>query len=263
MKAACFSAAVMDYFETGNCSMPGGNALNQAAHFAKLGWESTLIAAVGKDPAGSRIETCLKVAGVDTSRLYHRRGATASNRLFNDKDGERHAVAGAWKGGVYDGFHLSREDWAFLDSCDLVVTHADCPDYPAFLHNISPECFVAVDFLHLEDYVLMRESTEVADILFSGGHMGMVGQLRDLARLGKALVVLTLGPSGSLAFSGEDVYRQGALPAGRIIDTTGCGDAFQAAFTHSFINHRDIAKALLQGATAGAAATAYYGSIDW
>lgn len=263
MKAGCFSVAVMDYFEQADVSIPGGNAFNQAAHLAEYGWQSAFIGAVGKDPAGDTIERGLLASGVDTTLLHRRPGHTASNRIRNDETGERFGVDGSWKSGVYGSFRLSEDDWKFLDGCDLVVTHSDCPDYQAMLGRAGQEWFVAVDFLHSEDYGRMVESADVVDILFSGGHPGMTDDLRALAKSSGALIVLTLGRLGSMAFQGGEVFAQEALPVETVVDTTGCGDAFQAAFTDKYFRTGDVADSLLAGARAGALATSHYGSIAW
>jgi sugar/nucleoside kinase (ribokinase family) len=65
------------------------------------------------------------------------------------------------------------------------------------------------------------------------------------------LIVLTLGKSGSMAFHNGRVYNQPALEIEKVIDTTGCGDAFQAAFTAEYYISGDIDAALLCGAESG------------
>ncbi|MGD9210986.1 MAG: PfkB family carbohydrate kinase [Desulfobacteraceae bacterium] len=47
------------------------------------------------------------------------------------------------------------------------------------------------------------------------------------------LIVLTLGSDGSIAFYGSKSYQQRTLITNNVVDTTGCGDAFQAGFVSS------------------------------
>ena len=47
------------------------------------------------------------------------------------------------------------------------------------------------------------------------------------------------------------MYKQKALPVARVVDTTGCGDAFQAGFTSARIGGTDVSGSLSAGAEAG------------
>jgi fructoselysine 6-kinase len=103
----------------------------------------------------------------------------------------------------------------------------------------------------------------VADVIFSGGHLGMVEELRLTANEADALIVLTLGAQGSMATAKDKVYRQNVLPIDKVIDTTGCGDAFQAAFSGEYFRTRNIEGALLGGARAGREVAGRYGAAEW
>ncbi|MBN1776298.1 MAG: hypothetical protein JW817_07530, partial [Clostridiales bacterium] len=111
-KAACFSVAAMDYFPQQDEYYAGGNALNQAIRFRSLGWDTAFLGAIGTDEAGDRIKALLQHNGVDLSGLRRLPGQTASNRIVNDKNGERYGVDGAWQNGVYANYCLSEVDWA-------------------------------------------------------------------------------------------------------------------------------------------------------
>ena len=91
----------------------------------------------------------------------------------------------------------------------------------------------------------------------------MINDLARAAKENKGIIVLTLGAEGSIAFQGDMSYTQKALPANKIIDTTGCGDAFQAAFTSSYFHTKDIRTALLAGAELGRKAAMSFGGIPW
>ena len=91
----------------------------------------------------------------------------------------------------------------------------------------------------------------------------MIDELRKIASDAGILVVLTLGADGSIAFSRDKVCRQAALPLQRVVDTTGCGDAFQAAFTCEFLRTGNLQEALLQGAMAGRIAAGRFGAAEW
>ena len=122
---------------------------------------------------------------------------------------------------------------------------------------------MSVDFLHLKDYELLQKSLRVVDIAYFGGTSDMVDDLAQIAKENSGIIVLTLGAEGSIAFEGEKSYTQKALTTGKIIDSTGCGDAFQAGFTASYYNTRDIQESLLAGAKLGDIAAMNFGGIPW
>ncbi|HEX5056766.1 MAG TPA: PfkB family carbohydrate kinase [Gammaproteobacteria bacterium] len=263
MKVACFSVAALDFFPQQNKYYAGGNSLNQAIRFRRMGHASAFVGAVGTDEAGDRLAALLQAESVDVSRMRRMDGHTARNRIINDDSGERYGVEGAWEGGVYEQFELNEADWDYLDRFDIWATHANGPDYLNALERKRSSRFMAVDFLHLKDYELLQKSLRVADIAYFGGTPGMAQELAAIAKAHRGIIVLTLGARGSIAFEGDRVYSQEALTAGKIIDTTGCGDAFQAAFTASYFATRDIRASLAAGAELGLKAALSFGGVPW
>lgn len=157
---------------------------------------------------------------------------------------------------------MTEEIWNSLCSFDLRATHANCPFFRITLQRKTQSQFLSVDFLHLHDYELLEESLIVVDVAFFGGTEGMIEILSRVAQTapGKC-IVLTLGASGSIAFSGSRRYTQSALPLKKMIGTTGCYDAFQTGFTASYYHERDITKVLLKGDKLGRIAAMNYGGV--
>jgi len=263
MKAACFSVAAMDFFPQQNQHFAGGNSLNQTIRYRQLGHASAFIGALGTDAAGQRIAALLQRRAVDVSHLYRLEGRTACNQLINDTAGERYGVEGAWQSGVYVEFRLSAADWDFIGGFDVWSTHADGPNYLPALERKTKTQFMSVDFLHLKDYALLERSLRTIDIAYFGGTPDMADDLAKVARASRGLIVLTLGAAGSMAFAGDRIYKQPALPIERVVDTTGCGDAFQAAFTASYFHSRDVVSSLWAGATLGREAARTFGGVPW
>ncbi len=264
MRVACFSVAAIDFFSQQNAWYAGGNSLNQAVRFRQMGYHSAFIGALGTDEAGDRISALLGNEQIDISCLQRIEGFTARNQIINDTAGERFGVDGAWESGVYEAFSMTEKDWAYLEKFDVWSTHANCPFFQVALERKSVKQLLSVDFLHLRDYALLQKSLDAADIVFFGGTEDMIEDLAQIAQKAtEKVVVLTLGAGGSMAFSGSRTYTQKALPLDKVIDTTGCGDAFQAAFTASYYLKQDIAQALLAGAELGRKAATSYGGIPW
>ncbi len=263
MNVACFSVAAIDFFPQQNAWYAGGNSLNQAVRFRELSFQSAFIGALGTDDAGDRLVTLLANKQVDMTCLKRIDGFTARNKIINDAAGERFGVDGAWESGVYESFSMTDTDWTYLNNFDVWATHANCPFFNSTLARKTTQ-LLSVDFLHLRDYDLLQYSMTTADIVFFGGTVDMIGDLAQIAKkVPEKVIVLTLGAGGSMAFSDNKTYAQEALPLAKVIDTTGCGDAFQAGFTASYYKMRNIPDALLAGAELGRKAAMSFGGVPW
>lgn len=174
----------------------------------------------------------------------------------------RSGVEGAWEGGVYEKFQLGEVEWEFLKKFEVWSTHANSPSYLNTLDRIDSTQFTSVDFLHLKDYELLQKSLSVVDIAYFGGTVDMISDHAQIAKNNSGIIVLTLGAHGSIAFEGDRSYTQEAI-ATDIVDTTGCGDAFQAAFTANYFTTKDIRTSLLVGANLGKKAAMSFGGIPW
>lgn len=61
------------------------------------------------------------------------------------------------------------------------------------------------------------------------------------------IFVVTDGPNGSYGYSGDQIYHQNAVVPEKIVDGTGAGDAYTAAFISEYINSKDIQKSMERG----------------
>ena len=258
-KTACFCNATLDYFPQQDRHYPGGNSLNQALWFRHMDQECAFVGALGTDEAGDRVEVLLRSSGTDVSCLYRLPGYTARNKIINDDAGERYGVEGAWEGGVYETYIMTESDWSYIKDFPIWATHSTGPNFTAALQKKADQ-LLCVDFLHLMDKNQFESSLPRVDIAYLGGTPDMEDYLHELAQTFSGIIVLTLGAGGSMAFQGDRIFRQQALPA-QVVDTTGCGDAFQAGFTTSWHLHRDIPTALAAGAELGKSAAGHYGGV--
>jgi len=263
MKIACFSVAAMDYFPQQKKYFAGGNSLNQAVRFRRLGHQSSFVGALGTDEAGDRIEDLLKKASVDISHMYRIEGITACNQLVNDAQGERMGIEGAWHSGVYEIFTLGEADLNYIEHFDIWATHANSPCYDRALARKKSDNFLVVDFLHFDTYELLEKGLNSIDIAYFGGVKRQLDDLVGISKRFKGIIVLTLGAEGSIAIQNGKTVRQPALPIDKVVDTTGCGDAFQAGFSAEYFKTRDIQNALLAGAFTGREAAMDFGGVPW
>ena len=72
------------------------------------------------------------------------------------------------------------------------------------------------------------------------------------------LVVIKRGAAGCEAWRGGEVLRA-AAPAAKVVDTTGAGDAFVAAFLAAHLYGATLEACLARAVAAGSAATEFIG----
>ena len=73
--------------------------------------------------------------------------------------------------------------------------------------------------------------------------------------------MVTLGAMGSYAFHESEIYFQQAMSVPKVVDTTGCGDAYQAAFALTFYRTGNIQKSMNAGAIAASQILQAWGGV--
>jgi fructoselysine 6-kinase len=240
---------------------PGGNAINVAALARRYGHPASYLGWLGDDAGGRHVLAALREEGVDTSRCRVVAGPTASSRI-SLVDGER--VFGGFDPGVTTQIALADEDLDFVRQHDVAHTsiysyiERDLPRLRAAARQLS------FDFSQDPPRAYLAEILPQTTIAF----MSCPGQPREDAEAllrwahaqGPALVVLTRGPGGALAYDGRRVYAQGVVEA-EIVDTLGAGDAFIARFLVEHLGGETIAAALAAAAESAATTCGYYGGF--
>ena len=104
---------------------------------------------------------------------------------------------------------------------------------------------------------------DAVDLAFVSGTSDTAERLACRSVDARALVVVTHGARGCTALeSGRRVFEPAVpVPATEQVDTTGCGDAFQAAFTVAWAGGASIKEALRAGARRAAEVVRYLGAI--
>jgi sugar/nucleoside kinase (ribokinase family) len=257
---------------------PGGSAANFAAIAARGGAHVTFFGVVGDDAAGRLLVAELEregvvprvrvAAGAATGNILVLVGSNAASRMISDpgasallapEDVDPRVLAAAALVHV-SGYSWLREgpDAAAREAVrcaregDAIVTFDPGPAHliraygGARLIADVAEARFDVLFPNLEEGTAMTGKAEPSAIL---------------AALGAAapLVVLKLGADGCLLASRGRVDHVPAVPA-RVIDTTGAGDAFAAAFAVAYATTRDPLAAAQAGAIAGASAVSRLGA---
>ncbi len=209
-----------------------------------------MVGAIGNDPEGQAIQTLFREKGINTEKLHVIEGATARNKIYLTDHGERYAHPEDWNGGVYENFRLNEEDWKFVFSYDVAATTIVDPNLPVLLAKKEDrDIFLTIDFFNSVDPQKVESVLDKLNLAFISCEKDEIEKYRPLS--GKTPVILLLGKEGSVALIEDREIVQEALPVDKVIDTTGCGDAYQAAFCCKWFETGDINAALLAGAKAG------------
>jgi len=262
MKVIAFSALCVDYYPECKISRPGGNSLNFAVHAKKF--EDTRVAVagyLGEDDEAKQIMKLLKDKDIDTKLLYTMKGRTASNKLYNTPDGERYSKPGDWKNGVYNNFEFSESDFSAIFNYELIAIPYSDKNLEEVIKRNKAGKPVVVDFLHYDDAESISRFLSFIEIAFVSAQKKNLAMLKSLAKEKNKLIVATLGAGGSIAFHGDKEYFQPALGVEKIVDTTGCGDAYQAAFSMNYFRNGNIEEAMLNGARVAAEVLLHYGGV--
>ncbi len=251
----------MDLYVDHGFSCVGGNAVNVATQCKRSGVKRVaVVGAVGADAYAPSLIDHLRAEGIDASHVYRLDGATATHKLYLTA-GDRKEAPGLWQGGVYDVFRLSDADWDFVNTFDVVAIGAFDPNFEAVVTRLNPRCKLVADFLDTRDFAHLEKHIDRIDVAVLSGLHEDVERARALSVGREVLILVTLGAEGCAALWHGEAYFQPALPVADVVDTTGCGDAFQGAFIVSWFQNCDVRKALQAGAEAAAHTLTHFGGV--
>jgi sugar/nucleoside kinase (ribokinase family) len=108
---------------------------------------------------------------------------------------------------------------------------------------------------HVDAFLPSRD--EASGIL--GGWPGAEAAVRALTNLGARTVCIKLGSAGAIGASETHVVRAPAA-TGRVVDATGCGDAFCGGFLVGLTESADLPAALAYGSAAASFAAEDHGA---
>lgn len=246
---------------------PAGTAAGTAVDFSLLGASSTLVGAVGDDPEGSFLLDMLRRRGVNCDSMVALEAAsTGSSILLIQDNGERLSLhcPGA----------NARLRWSYLEN--IVFDQFDAVHFggldtlvdldTSITQNVlstlgDSRALVSMDFQSSSNFVReeLLELLPLCDLVVPNIEQasGLTGEnspldcARALVARGVKRAVVTCGPDGAVY---ADSAKALAIRASsqRIVDSTGCGDAFCAAFVVSLLRCSDDVELALRCATAAA-----------
>jgi sugar/nucleoside kinase (ribokinase family) len=239
-----YGDSVFDVFPSRGLEYPGGNSLNFAVFCRLLGTSSEYVGVVGDDERGQRILDVLQTLKVKSDLVQVRQGETGWTGV-NIVDGDRIFFRGNDQGVTRsDSTSLTGDLLGHLRAARLVHSSAysqSIQDIPKLVGGPIITFDFSEEEAHRSDDYLGQLAPFIDLGLFSCSHLSYEATMYLLERAHKAgmpLALATRGRQGSLAFDGKRMIYQPAIAIDdpvSIRDTTGCGDAFIAAFVTSLL----------------------------
>ena len=259
-RIACIGDSCVDHYDSYGQVMPGGNPVNFAVYFRRLGGEASFVGAVGSDSDGALVCSALEGKGVDVSHVQVLPGPTPTTHVTLE-NGNR--VFTAYDPGVMEQFALRPEDDDFILTHDLVVTAlwGRCEYDLGFFRAMGLP--VAFDCADLPFDPAAQAALPSADIAFfsdDGEDEAAVKRtVETIHAMGPAVVVAMRGAKGSLAYDDARYYAQGAIDC-PVVDTLGAGDSYIAGFLHSYLRGLPIPQCMKTGSENAAITIGYLGA---
>jgi sugar/nucleoside kinase (ribokinase family) len=249
----------------------GGAAANTAAWLAHLGARPVLVGRVGDDPGGRQAVAELTSAGVRCSVAVDPGAATCSVVVLVDEHGQRTMLSDRGAGRLLrpadlppdllmTAGHLHLSGYVLLDelSRPAGVAMLAAARAAGLTTSVDPQAAgpLAAGFLDLVAGVdlLLPNSAELAALT---GSPEPDSALRLLDRVGA--VAVTSGAGGA-AWVGRDGIVRVPTEQVECVDSTGAGDAFDAAVLVAWLAGASPAAALAAGVRAGTSAVRRIGA---
>jgi sugar/nucleoside kinase (ribokinase family) len=251
-----------------------GTAAGVAVDLAVLGANVTSIGAVGRDLPGELLLATMRGYGVDVGPVVRLPAVPTSVTILPIRpNGERpalHTVGANGAVGLADldlsplgrasAVHVGGLDaMAALSTADLRTLVRAARDAGVLVtmdvQSGSPSADRVLPLL--ADVDVFLPNLEQATVLT--GLSDPVGAAHALLASGPGAVVLTMGGQGSLYVSATECVHTPAFEVD-VVDTTGCGDAFCAAYLLSSLHGLDVREALRRATAAAALVASGLGS---
>lgn len=263
-----------------------GTESNVAIGLARLGHAVGWFSRVGDDEFGQYLVATIRGEGVDTSRvivdpvaqtglvlkekrelgprkvIYYRKGSAASQMTPDDLDPEYIASA--------KYLHLTGITPALGPNClETVRVAAELARKRGMTVTFDPNLRLRL-WTKAQARRTMRDLMPLLDIVLPGmeeaefltGETDPDRAADAIRALGPRMVVIKLGPQGSMAVNDTERIRAAGIPLQRVVDPVGAGDGFAAGFLSGQLRGLSTMDSLKIGNTVGAFATTVVGDIE-
>jgi ribokinase len=217
----------------------GGKGANQAVAAARAGGTVSFVNCVGDDPYAAQMVRNFEDDGIDTAHLYHERDIASGTALIMVGEGGSNYLSVA-PGANYrltperiDETRplIAESAWVLMQyeiarpTVERVLEVAAEEGTPV-IFNVAPAREIAADRLAAVHTLVVNENEAAA---VSGLPVDDADQARraalSLRERGPEVVIVTLGPAGSIVAGPDGVSHVAAFPV-EAVDTTAAGDTY-------------------------------------
>lgn len=251
--------------------IPGGKGANQAVGCAKLDAHVSLIGAVGQDSFGDELLRQIEMHGIDTGAI-ERIGSCSTGTatiMHTPQDNCIVIVAGA-NGHVTP--ELVTQHAALIQDADILLVQLEIPLDAVrtaleiarkagvrTVLNPAPAMTLPRDVLQLVDFLTPNETEFelLSNETYSDEEELLLGMQR-WEEDGPCLIV-TRGEKGVSLLLDSEIHTLPA-PSVQVVDTTGAGDAFNAAFCVYLASGADMRTAVQRAVKAASLSVTRFGA---
>ncbi len=248
---------------------PGGAAGTMATILAKLGNQVSLASSVGTGPFAKLALSEIIKAGVDISKLqYNEDKQTSTVSLLITPDGERTMISSAGASRQLDSQllqekHITDNDALVMSAYSFIGGKQREYSLLAFeiAKNNNIKTFIdmgsgavnalednLIPLLKGVDYLLMNQH----ELFTITSQNSISDAVSNLSQHGIGNIIVKLGAMGSMVITSTDTELVEALELDNIVDTTGAGDNYTAAFAHSIMQGKSLLDSAYFGNVVGA-----------
>lgn len=249
---------------------PGGKGSNQSVAAAMAGGDVTFISRLGKDAFADIARATWAKAGVKSAITEDAESYTGAAYIFIENATGNNAIIVAAGAAGRISVQDVEANRALIEGAKVFITQLEQP-IPAAkraleiaraagvktILNPAPAAPLDDDLLALCDIVTPNESeTESLTGLPVTTIPEAEAAARALLARGVGACLITLGERGALYVDRDRSFHVPVISAGKVLDTTGAGDAFNGGFAVALTEGRDVVDAVRFGcATAGISVT--------
>lgn len=234
----------------------GGSSSNVAVGLARLGLRTALVSAVGEDEQGKMALSTLAREGIALNFVARIPEESNNYSFIINFQGER-TILGYHRTREYEFQDFGESSWVhfafsgrnFEPILERLVATVGQKNALLGYNPSTYELRGGIDkLLHILSvtYVLFVNKEEAESLVSPSQAESPQNLLHKLAKHGPKVVVMTNGPQGAYAFDGRDIWFIEAYP-GKLVERTGTGDGFAAAFIAGLFHEKDARQALRWG----------------
>ncbi|KAL3613712.1 hypothetical protein CASFOL_041786 [Castilleja foliolosa] len=259
-------------------TLAGGKGANQAVCGGRLEYPTFFVGQIGEDAHGKLIAEELESGGVLIDHLRSVGGAPTGHAVVMLRaDGQNSIIIVGGANMTCWPESLCGEDLEVVKNAGIVLLQREIPDFvniqvakaatsahvPVILDAGGVDAPIPPELLKLIDILSPNESELARLTNMPTESFEQISQaVGECHKMGVKQVLVKLGAKGSVLFTqGEEPIRQPIISARKVIDTTGAGDTFTAAFAVALVEGKSKTECLRFAAAAASLCVQVKGAI--